>query len=81
MNKILPTTSISPFSHVIALREEIADLFHELVILVVKLHVSPIGSDFFFVEFFLGRFGVFLVVEDNEGRARSLAVEFLYEDA
>ena len=33
------------------------------------------------MELFFGRLGVFLVVEDNEGRARSLTIEFFHEDA
>ena len=60
-------TSTSLLSSEVTLSEQVADLLHELVILVIKFHVSAFGADFLFVEFFLGRLGIFLCVKDDEG--------------
>ena len=67
-------------STVVTLREQVADLLHELVVLVIKFNVSTLGPDLFLMELFFGRLGVLLVVKNDQGRTSSLAIEFLDKD-
>ena len=71
----------SIISSEIGLGVQIADFLHELVVLVIKLHVSPLGTNFLFVELFLGGLSDLLGIENNEGRPSSLSIEFLHENA
>ena len=79
---MLPTTANALIIRSeIALSIQIADFFHELVVLVVELYVSAFVADFLFVKLILGSLGDLLSVENDEGRPGSLAIEFLDEDA
>ena len=60
------------------LRSQVADLLHEVIILVIELDVS--ATDLVLVELLLGSLGGVLVVENNQGGSGSLAPGLLDVD-
>ena len=51
----------------ISFSEEVADLLHELVVLVIKLHISALCANLLFVKLIFGFLRQSLILENDEG--------------